>query len=61
MNFKETVSNWKRVLQVAKKPDKYEFTSTSKVCAMGLILIGFVGFVIFIMSITLCSFGGLCL
>ena len=61
MNLKETVSNWKRVLQVARKPDRYEFTSTSKVCAIGLLLIGVVGFVIFILSITLCSFGGLCL
>jgi protein translocase SEC61 complex gamma subunit len=61
MNFKETVSNWKRVLQVARKPDKYEFTSTSKVCAVGLVLIGTIGFAIFVAAITLCSFGGICL
>ena len=61
MNLKETISNWKRVLQVARKPDKYEFTSTSKVCAIGLVLIGFVGFIIFILAITACSFGGFCL
>lgn len=61
MTIKETVSNWKRVLQVARKPGRYEFTSTSKVCAIGLLLIGAVGFVIFIFSIMLCSFGGFCL
>jgi protein translocase SEC61 complex gamma subunit len=61
MGMKETISNWKRVLQVARKPDRYEFTSTSKVCAIGLVLIGAVGFVIFIFSIISCSFGGFCL
>jgi protein translocase SEC61 complex gamma subunit len=61
MNFKETVDNWKRVLQVARKPSRFEFTSTSKVCAMGLVLIGAIGFVIFILAIVACSFGGFCL
>ena len=61
MNIKETISNWRRVLQVARKPGRYEFTLTSKVCAIGLVLIGFIGFVIFIFSIMACSFGGFCL
>ncbi len=61
MNLKETMSNWKRVLQVARKPGRYEFTSTSKVCAMGLVLIGFIGFVIFMLAMISCSFGGFCL
>ncbi len=61
MGFKELVGNWKRVLQVARKPSRYEFTSTSKICAIGLVLIGVIGFVIFIASIIACSFGGFCL
>ena len=61
MTIKETISNWKRVLQVARKPNRYEFTSTSKVCAIGLVLIGAVGFVIFILAEVACSFGGFCL
>jgi protein translocase SEC61 complex gamma subunit len=61
MKFKETVENWKRVLQVARKPDKFEFTSTSKICAIGLVLIGVIGFVIFMGSVLACSFGGFCL
>jgi protein translocase SEC61 complex gamma subunit len=55
------IGNWKRVLQIARKPSRYEFTSTSKICAIGLVLIGFVGFVIFVLSIVSCSFGGFCL
>jgi protein translocase SEC61 complex gamma subunit len=61
MGLKEAVDNWKRVLQVARKPNKFEFTSTSKICAIGLVLIGFIGFVIFILAIMSCSFGGFCL
>ena len=48
MNLKENVRNWKRVLQIARKPGKDEFLSTSKVCAIGLVLIGVIGFLIFI-------------
>lgn len=61
MNFKEITGNWKRVLQVARKPSKFEFTSTSKICALGLLVIGVVGFVIFTIAIVSCSFGGFCL
>jgi protein translocase SEC61 complex gamma subunit len=61
MGLKEAVDNWKRVLQVARKPNKFEFTSTSKICAIGLVLIGFIGFIIFILAIMTCSFGGFCL
>ncbi|MEM5871448.1 MAG: protein translocase SEC61 complex subunit gamma [Candidatus Aenigmatarchaeota archaeon] len=61
MGLKETIENWKRVLQIARKPDKFEFTTTSKICAIGLVLIGFIGFVIFMISILACSFGGFCL
>ena len=48
MPLKEHIRNWRRVLQIARKPDKYEFTSTSKICAIGLVLIGFIGFVIYL-------------
>ncbi|MCD6590813.1 MAG: protein translocase SEC61 complex subunit gamma [Candidatus Aenigmarchaeota archaeon] len=61
MNIKDIIKNWKRVLQIARKPTKEEFTITSKVCGLGLIIIGFVGFVIFIISLISCSFGGICL
>jgi protein translocase SEC61 complex gamma subunit len=48
MNIKETLRNYKRVLQIARKPDKDEYKITSKICAIGLAIIGVIGFVIFI-------------
>ena len=48
MGLKESVRNWKRVVQIARKPSKDEFLSTSKVTALGLVLIGAIGFGIFL-------------
>ncbi len=61
MGLKDNIKNWMRVLQVARKPNKDEFMSTSKICALGLVLIGLIGFVIFVLAIISCSFGGFCL
>jgi protein translocase SEC61 complex gamma subunit len=49
--IKEEISNWKRVIGIARKPDREEFTATSKVCAIGLVLLGFIGFVIFLVAV----------
>ena len=61
MNLKDLIRNWKRVLQIARKPNKDEFMSTSKICALGLVLIGVIGFLIFVASIILCSLKVICL
>jgi protein transport protein SEC61 subunit gamma-like protein len=53
LNVKELLKNYKRVMQIARKPNREEFLSTGKICALGLALIGFVGFVIFIPFILL--------
>jgi protein translocase SEC61 complex gamma subunit len=49
--IKEEISNWKRVIGIARKPDKEEFTATGKVCAIGLVLLGSIGFVVFLIAI----------
>lgn len=36
----------KRVLKVAKKPDRKEFFDFSKITALGIVIIGIIGFVI---------------
>ncbi len=36
----------KRVLQVTRKPDRNEFSTTVKVTGIGILVIGFVGFII---------------
>ena len=50
MNIKETTSDFikqsKRVLKVARKPDREEFFDFSKVTALGIAIIGVIGFVI---------------
>lgn len=50
MNIKETTSDFikqsKRVLKVARKPDREEFFDFSKVTALGIAIIGVIGFII---------------
>jgi protein translocase SEC61 complex gamma subunit len=48
MDIRSTIRRYARVLQIARKPGKDEFTSSSKICALGIAVIGFVGFVIFL-------------
>ncbi|KUO40132.1 MAG: preprotein translocase subunit SecE [Candidatus Hadarchaeum yellowstonense] len=40
----------KRVLAVARKPDQEEYLQVAKVAGLGILLIGFVGFVIMLIS-----------
>ncbi len=42
---------YKRVLQISRKPGKEEFVTSSKISALGIALIGFIGFVIFLIYI----------
>ena len=50
MNIKETTSDFikqsKRVLKVARKPDREEYFNFSKVTAIGIAVIGVIGFII---------------
>lgn len=48
MDVKSTIRRHSRVLQIARKPGKDEFVSSSKICALGIAVIGAVGFVIFL-------------
>jgi protein transport protein SEC61 subunit gamma-like protein len=51
MNIRSAIKKYSRVLQIARKPGKDEFISSSKICALGIALIGIVGFVIFLVFI----------
>ncbi|MBO6105966.1 MAG: protein translocase SEC61 complex subunit gamma [Methanobrevibacter sp.] len=50
MNIKETTSDFikqsKRVLKVARKPDREEYFNFAKVTAIGIAIIGVIGFII---------------
>jgi protein transport protein SEC61 subunit gamma-like protein len=47
LDLKAKLREYRRVLQVARKPDKEEFMTSSKICTLGIVLIGFIGFAIF--------------
>lgn len=51
LNIKEKFQNYKRIMTIAKKPSGKEFLDTSKVCAIGIALIGIIGFVIYMIAI----------
>ncbi|WP_409199944.1 protein translocase SEC61 complex subunit gamma [Methanobrevibacter sp. DSM 116169] len=50
MNIKEEldklIKDCKRVLRISKKPDKEEYVAFAKVTAIGMVIIGAIGFVI---------------
>ena len=54
MSVQERIDNFikdsKRVLKVARKPDKEEYLQFAKVTAIGVVIIGLVGFVIVIVG-----------
>lgn len=54
MNIKETTSDFikqsKRVLKVARKPDREEYFNFSKVTAIGIAIIGVIGFAIVLLG-----------
>lgn len=40
----------RRVLMVSSKPDKEEFNQSAKITAIGTVIIGVIGFIIFIIA-----------
>ncbi len=48
LDIKAKLSEWRRILQVARKPDRDEFVMSSKICVLGIIVIGVIGFVMFL-------------
>lgn len=47
--LKNTISNYKRVVDIARKPEKEEFLSSAKITGAGIALIGAIGFIIFLL------------
>ncbi|MFH1229681.1 MAG: protein translocase SEC61 complex subunit gamma [Candidatus Aenigmatarchaeota archaeon] len=46
--IKGKIANYKRVIDVARKPTKEDFVSSAKITAFGMVLLGMIGFVIFL-------------
>jgi protein translocase SEC61 complex gamma subunit len=51
INIKETLIRYKRVLQIARKPDKDELKETIRICGIGILIIGVIGFIFYIISV----------
>ncbi|HDH91629.1 MAG TPA: protein translocase SEC61 complex subunit gamma [Candidatus Aenigmarchaeota archaeon] len=48
LKLKNLLENMRRVLQVARKPSKSDFRFTLKICLVGTFLIGFIGFLFYL-------------
>jgi protein transport protein SEC61 subunit gamma-like protein len=46
--LKEKLVGYRRVIEVARKPDREEFVSAAKITGFGIVLMGVIGFVLFI-------------
>jgi protein transport protein SEC61 subunit gamma-like protein len=44
----EKIAEYRRVIEVARKPDKEEFMSDAKITAAGIAFIGVIGFILFL-------------
>ncbi|MBI4363194.1 MAG: protein translocase SEC61 complex subunit gamma [Euryarchaeota archaeon] len=49
----EKLAEYIRLLKLTKKPDREEFTLVAKVAGAGILLIGMVGFVIYLLMVVL--------
>ena len=47
------LSNCKRVLRIARKPDKSEYLQVAKITGLGVLLIGFIGFLIMLVGVSI--------
>lgn len=50
MNIKGFIERTKRVLLIASKPDKEEFKLSVKITSIGMVIIGIIGFAIFMLA-----------
>ena len=53
INIKETLNNYKRVLQIARKPTMDEFVESTRICLIGMGVVGIIGFTIYLLTLLL--------
>jgi len=49
LNIPFSLSEYTRVLKLTRKPTREEFTVIAKVAGAGILLIGFIGFIIYLL------------
>jgi len=55
MNIPWRLSEYTRILKLTRKPTREEFTIIAKVAGAGILLIGFIGFIIYLLITVLPS------
>lgn len=48
--LREFLHQAKRVLHVARKPDREEYLNVTKITGIGIVIIGTIGFIIYLIS-----------
>jgi len=48
LDIKSKILEWKRILQVARKPSKDEFVLSTRICTLGIVVIGAIGFAMYL-------------
>lgn len=51
MNVKEKLQNYIRILKITKKPTRQDFIDTARICAIGVGIIGLIGFLLYMLSL----------
>lgn len=51
MKIMEKLANYKRVLKIASKPSKEEFLTAARICAIGMVVLGAIGFIFYLISV----------
>lgn len=51
INIRKTLTRYKRVLILARKPDSKELKDTARICGIGFFIIGIMGFVFYVISV----------
>ncbi len=51
LNIKENIAKYRRVLQVAKKPTAKDMKEVLRICGIGFLVIGSIGFIFYLISI----------
>lgn len=47
---KSSIREYKRVLKISEKPDREEFETSAKITGLGIVLIGVIGFLFYLVA-----------
>jgi protein translocase SEC61 complex gamma subunit len=51
INLKEKLENARRILSITKKPSLEDLKYSARICALGIALVGLIGFIVYMLSI----------